>query len=95
MVTTSAPDPRDIIWENATVEQSLIDAKVLQCNALLLTGALFWSGVVTFITSISNLDRIEKWLPSWLIPAEGSLGDGLVQGYLPGEYYNYTVQCCV
>lgn len=83
MVTKPAPDPRAMVWENATVELGNITFKRLQCDALLFTAALFWSVVVTFITSISNLNRLENVLPSWLIPEEDSFWYGLIQGYVP------------
>eukprot|EP00563_Minutocellus_polymorphus_P011366 CAMPEP_0181061736 /NCGR_PEP_ID=MMETSP1070-20121207/22691_1 /TAXON_ID=265543 /ORGANISM="Minutocellus polymorphus, Strain NH13" /LENGTH=1460 /DNA_ID=CAMNT_0023141733 /DNA_START=161 /DNA_END=4540 /DNA_ORIENTATION=+ len=83
MLTLPAPDPRDIRWENVTVEKNNIRFKKMQCNAVLLTGVLFWSLVVTAITSISNLDRLAQWLPGWLIPEPGTFWYGLIQGYLP------------
>ena len=83
MLTGSAPDPRDIIWENVTVERSTIWIKKIQCDALLFTGTIFWSFVVTAVTSISNLDQLSQFLPGWLIPEENTLWYGLIQGYLP------------
>jgi hypothetical protein len=83
MITTSAPDPRDIIWENATVELAGIQLKHSQFNALLFTGTLFWSAVVVSVTSISNLDKLSQVLPDWMIPEQGTFWYGLIQGYLP------------
>lgn len=83
MKSISAPDPRDISWVNVTVEKSNIRMKKMQCDAVLLTGTLFWSVVVTAITSISNLDRLAQFLPGWLIPEPGTFWYGLIQGYLP------------
>ena len=80
MLTLPAPDPRDILWENVTVEKNNIRFKKMQCDVLLLTGTLFWSVVVTAITSISNLDRLAQWLPGWLIPEQGTFWYGLIQG---------------
>lgn len=82
MVASPAPDPRDIRWENVTVDKNNIRFKKMQCDAVLLTGTLFWSVVVTAITSISNLDRLAQWLPAWLIPEPGTFWYGLIQGYL-------------
>ena len=80
MLALPAPDPRDIRWENVTVEKNNIRFKKMQCDVLLLTGTLFWSVVVTAITSISNLDRLAQWLPGWLIPEPGTFWYGLIQG---------------
>jgi len=82
MVTKSAPDPRDIVWENATVERGTINIKKFQMDSLLFAGTLTWSVVVIGITSISNLDRL-TFLPDWLVPATDSFWYGLIQGYLP------------
>lgn len=83
METISAPDPRDVAWNNATVEADTIRVKKMQCDALLFTGTLFWSVVVTAITSFSNLDRLGGVFPAWMIPREGTFWYGLIQGYLP------------
>jgi len=40
MVTTSAPDPRDVAWENATVDNNTILIKKLQFDGLLFTGTV-------------------------------------------------------
>mmetsp|Transcript_969 Transcript_969/g.1398 ORF Transcript_969/g.1398 Transcript_969/m.1398 type:complete len:478 (+) Transcript_969:82-1515(+) len=83
MTVLAAPDPRDIIWENAIVDRASISFKKLQCGILLFTGTLFWSVVVTFITSVSQLDKLAPYLPRWMIPEEDSFWYGLLQGYLP------------
>ena len=83
MVLRSAPDPRDMLWQNATVEHKYIKWKKLQMNALLFTGTLFWSFAVFPITVISDLDRVKKFLPSWLVPEEETFWYNLVEGYIP------------
>ena len=82
---TSAPDPRDIVWDNATVEKQSIAVKNSQCGLLLFTGTLFWFAVVGFVTSLSNLDQIKekKFLPESFFPAEDSILYDLMQGYIP------------
>jgi len=83
MVLRSAPDPRDMLWQNATVEHKYIKWKKLQMNALLFTGTLFWSIAVFPITVISDLERVKKFLPSWLVPEEETFWYNLVEGYIP------------
>lgn len=82
-MTESAPDPRDMLWENAAVETKFIQIKKLQCEALLFTGTLFWSVVVGTMTSISDLDIIKDRLPAAFVPEEDSFMYDLVKGYLP------------
>eukprot|EP00555_Chaetoceros_dichaeta_P001918 CAMPEP_0198277244 /NCGR_PEP_ID=MMETSP1447-20131203/65739_1 /TAXON_ID=420782 /ORGANISM="Chaetoceros dichaeta, Strain CCMP1751" /LENGTH=1436 /DNA_ID=CAMNT_0043972247 /DNA_START=89 /DNA_END=4397 /DNA_ORIENTATION=- len=83
MVTTSAPDPRDVIWENVTVEHKTISIKKIQFDGLLFTGTLFWSVAVSAVTSISNIDLISKYLPAQLVPGVDTFWYDLIQGYLP------------
>ncbi len=83
MVTAPAPDPRDMLWENAAVEKKYIQIKKLQCDALLFTGTLFWSIIVSSVTAISDLDIIKDRLPESLVPADGTFLYFLVEGYLP------------
>ncbi len=83
MAISAAPDPSDVIWENMTVELRYIELKKVQIQVMLLTGLLFWSAVVTTVTSISNLDRLSQIFPQWLIPTPGTFWYGLIQGYLP------------
>ena len=84
MVMTSAPDPNDILWKNASTERGTINWKLLQCHALLFTGTLFWSGVITAITSITDFEKIEgRLVPPWLVPDDDSFLYGLFAGYIP------------
>ncbi len=85
MVLTSAPDPRDIVWDNATVEKQSIIVKNAQCGLLLFAGTLFWFAVVGVVTSVSDLDEIRKRniLPEWFFQNPDSIWYDLVEGYLP------------
>ena len=82
-MTTSAPDPRAIIWENATVEKSTILFKRLQCDGILLFTSLFWPVLVTAVTSTSDLESLESIIPDFMIPKEETFWYDLIQGYLP------------
>jgi len=70
-----------VLWENSTVERKFIRIKKLQCDALLFTGTLFWAGVVSTITVVSDLDQIKGSLP-WM-PEENSVIYVAMEGYLP------------
>lgn len=85
MVLTSAPDPRDIVWDNATVEKQSITVKNAQCGLILFTGTLFWFAVVAFVTSLSNIDqyREQEYLPAWMFPAKDSILYELLEGFVP------------
>jgi hypothetical protein len=85
MVMTSAPDPRDIIWDNATVEKQSIVIKNSQIGLVLFTSTLFWFAVVGFVTSLSDLNRIEEqqFLPDWFFPEKDTILYDLLEGYLP------------
>lgn len=85
-MTESAPDPRDMKWENAAVERRFIRIKKLQCDALLFTGTLFWAGVVSTITGFSDIDQLRETIPGfpdWLVPKDDSVLSVALQGYLP------------
>jgi len=83
MVTSSAPDPRDLIWANAIVEKKTISARMLQLDVFFLTGTLFWSAVISGINLFSDLGFLSEILPVWLVPKPESFMAGLVSGYLP------------
>jgi hypothetical protein len=83
LVTSPAPDPRDVIWRNAIVERGAIFLKQKQIYGLLLAGLLFWAPLITGINTISNLNTLGKYLPEWLLPEPGSFWAGLIQGWLP------------
>jgi hypothetical protein len=77
MVTTDAPDPRDIIWANMCMELQTIDYRENIAQLVLLLGLAFWGAIVTLITFISNALYDSKPIGGFLINV------GLTQGYLP------------
>ena len=82
-VTGSAPDPRDMLWENATVKKSFINVKRLQCDFLFFVGTLFWAGVVSLFTAVADIDRLPTIIPGFKVPEEDSLLYVAIEGYLP------------
>ena len=59
-----APNPHDIIWKNVCISQSQIELRKGIADIAFQIGALFWSIVVAFIATISNLDSISQIIPS-------------------------------
>lgn len=54
MVTTDAPDPRDIIWSNMVVDYKTIEYRESISQLVLLLGLAGWGVIVTWITSLSR-----------------------------------------
>lgn len=63
MIVHSAPNPKDVIWDNVAIFQRQIDIRKMIADGTLIVGAIFWSIVVTFIFAISNLTSIAEVLP--------------------------------
>jgi hypothetical protein len=60
-----APNPKDIIWDNVSIPQQQINIRHRIADNTLIVGALFWSFVVGFITTIANLDSLAQQY-TWL-----------------------------
>jgi hypothetical protein len=65
MTVRSAPNPKDIRWENVMIPQRQIDMRRTIADITLTIGALFWSLVLGFITQISNLESMGREY-SWI-----------------------------
>ena len=65
MVVKSAPNPKDCIWENISIPARQIEMRKTIADCCFIVGAVFWSIVVGFITTIANLESLSKELP-WL-----------------------------
>lgn len=59
-----APNPQDIIWKNITISKSQIELRKWIADLAFQFGAIFWSIVVAFIATISNLDSISQVIPA-------------------------------
>jgi hypothetical protein len=82
--TAVAPDPRDIIWENAHVNESYSRGRAITANLCTGLGALLWSTIVAGIQTISNIDYLVS-IPgfAWLQNLGGGQITTFVNGYLP------------
>jgi len=77
MTSSNVPDPRDILWDNATMDLSDIKSRQSVISILLGLGILFWSAFVTMITN-----GVNKILPDDVIQNFSVLGN-LIRSYLP------------
>lgn len=76
MEVKSAPNPKDILWDNVSLPQEQISMRSTIADSAVLMGALFWSIVVGFISACSNLESLSKQL-TWL------------QEYQDTEFYSF------
>lgn len=60
MTVLSAPNPRDIIWDNVSTPRTQIELRKSIASYTLVIGAIFWSIVVGFITTVSNLESLAQ-----------------------------------
>jgi len=63
LVVKMAPEPRDIIWENAHVNLGWSKGREWTANVLLGIGAILWSIPVASIQALATADQIGKILP--------------------------------
>lgn len=81
MLVRPAPNPKDIIWENVSIPQRQIDMRKNIADGTLIVGALFWSIVLGFITTISSLESLSREY-TWLRAYSGTEVYKFVNSYL-------------
>lgn len=81
MTVRSAPNPKDIRWENVMIPQRQIDMRRTIADITLTIGALFWSLVLGFITQISSLETMSREY-SWLQAYSGTFIYSVFNSYL-------------
>jgi len=81
---TMAPDPREIVWENAHINQSNSNGREMTANFLLGLGAILWSIPVAAIQALATVERIAQ-VPgmAWMETFEGGRYSSFINGYLP------------
>ena len=90
LILESAPNPSDILWENVSLPKRQITIRTVIADSTIIVGALFWSIVVGFITTITNLEALSKryiWLQAYSTTAlfrllNNYLAFGLLLGLL-------------
>ena len=60
LIVNPAPNPKDIIYENISIPYRQILTRSFISNIIIFLGLLFWSFVVGFIATISNLEFISN-----------------------------------
>ena len=79
-----APEPRDIIWNNAHVSAKEIVGRERIVNFLLIVGGFFWIFPLAAIQAFAKADFIAR-IPGmeWILTAGGGSVSKFVNGYLP------------
>ena len=83
MTIANAPDPREIIWENATVYRGIVDFRKFASTILLASGLATWAPFIAAITSLTNIDNYKSLFLPWLIPPAGTPMHNFIKGYVP------------
>ena len=81
LVVKMAPEPRDIIWENAHVNLGWSKGREWTANVLLGLGAILWSIPVASIQALATADQLSM-VPGMSWAASGEVSP-FVNGYLP------------
>lgn len=76
-----APEPRDIVWNNMSTSTEYTEIVQVFTSLMYYVGLLFWSVILAFIASISNLSNLEKYLP--FIKQLDAASLAFLQGMLP------------
>jgi hypothetical protein len=61
----SAPGREEIVWQNVCVPESQLKLRKFVADLAFLLGAIFWSAIVAFITTLADLDKLANDYP-WL-----------------------------
>jgi hypothetical protein len=76
-----APAPGNIIWANIDATLAYIRGASLLTRMLLYTGLVFWAAILAFISAISSLSNLEKYLP--FLKELDPVTYALLEGQLP------------
>lgn len=79
-----APEPRDIVWDNAYISSMMITGREATANVLLVLGVLLWSVPVAFIQAVATVESIAT-IPGmeWVAKFSGGQSTNFINGYLP------------
>ena len=57
-----APDPRDIIWENIHIHDTVSEKAKIFAAVIVAVGAILWSIPVAFIQVYASVENLGMWL---------------------------------
>lgn len=79
-----APEPRDIIWENANIHKDIRRGKEVSANVFLTFGIIFWSIPLAAIQAFAKAEQIAM-IPGfeWVLKLNGGNFQAFINGYLP------------
>jgi hypothetical protein len=79
-----APEPREIIWSNAHVSQTMQQRRERIANIILFLGAILWSFPLAAIQVFAKAENIAQ-IPGmeWILTWNGGNFSKFVNGYLP------------
>ncbi|KAF9963585.1 hypothetical protein BGZ65_002034 [Modicella reniformis] len=82
--TVLAPEPRDIIWDNLNLPPNELGIRTVVVNTIIFFMIFFWSGPIGLLSSLLNLDSLEKWFPgATKLAMANPIFKSLLQGFLP------------
>jgi len=81
LTLVAAPAPDNIIWRNVGVTLNEIRVASIVTSAMLYTGLMFWAVILAFISAISSLSNLEKYLP--FLKELDPISYALLEGQLP------------
>lgn len=69
-----APEPRNIVWENAHIDSTILSGREFTTNCLLILGVIFWSVPVASIQALATVEKI-AYLPGmeWIMVGHQNL----------------------
>lgn len=76
-----APAPSDIVWSNMDASTEHTESVAFFTSLMYYGGLLFWSVVLAFISLISNLSYLQKYLP--FLKSLDTTSYAFLQGILP------------
>lgn len=76
-----SPAPTDIVWTNMDVSTEHTEGVAFVTSLMYYAGLIFWSLILTFISLISNLSYLEKYLP--FLKELDTTSYAFLQGILP------------
>ncbi|KAG0239108.1 hypothetical protein B0O80DRAFT_13677 [Mortierella sp. GBAus27b] len=82
--TTLAPEPRDVFWANLNLPSSELGLRTVVVNTTVFVLVFFWSGPTILLSSLLNLESLDKVIPGLSkFAASHPILQNVIQGFLP------------